>query len=140
MAPHLSRSIHDCRGSTAVEFAFVAPILLVLLFGIVAFGAVIGVDNGLQQLVAEAARASVAGLTDAERKQLAQASLTTNAPSYPFIDPTKLGLSTADPTSSSFQVTVTYDMSGLFAYRLLSGLPLPGAAVKRSAVVQRGGF
>lgn len=140
MMPHLPRLIHDRRGSAAVEFAFVMPIVLVLLFGIVAFGAVVSVDNGLQQLVAEAARASVAGLTDTERKQLAQASVTANAPSYPFIDPTKLGLATADPSSSSFQVTVTYDMSGLFAYRLLSGLPLPAAAVKRSAVVQRGGF
>ena len=140
MAPHLSRSIHDRRGSTAVEFALVAPILIVLLFGIVAFGAIIGVDNGLQQLVAEAARASVAGLSDPERQQLAQASVTANAASYPFIDPTKIGLATTDPTSTSFQVTVTYDMSGLFAYRLLSGLPLPSAAVKRSAVVQRGGF
>jgi Flp pilus assembly protein TadG len=140
MASLLSHSIADSRGSTAVEFAFVAPILFVLLFGIVGFGAVISVDNGLQQLVAEAARASVAGLTDAERKQLAQASVAANAPSYPFIDPTKLGLSTADPTASSFQVTVSYDMSGLFAYRLLPGIRLPAAAVTRSAVVQRGGF
>ncbi len=140
MALHLPRSIHDRRGSTAVEFALVAPMLIVLLFGIVAFGAIIGVDNGLQQLVAEAARASVAGLSDPERQQLAQASVTANAASYPFIDPTKIGLATTDPTSTSFQVTVTYDMSGFFAYRLLSGLPLPSAAVKRSAVVQRGGF
>ena len=140
MLPAPSALNSDRRGAIAVEFALVAPIVVVLLFGIVAFGAVISVDNGLQQLVAEAARASVAGLTDAERAQLAQASVTANVASYPFIDPTKVALATSDPTASSFQVTVKYDMSGLFAYRLLAGLPLPSPAVKRSAVVQRGGF
>lgn len=132
--------IPDRCGATAVEFALVSPILVVLLFGLVGFGAIISVDNGLQQLVAEAARASVAGLSDAERAQLAQASLTANAKSYPFIDPTRINLVTSDPTASSFQVTVRYDMSGLFAYRMLAGLPLPSPAVARSAVVQRGGF
>ena len=140
MSPHLSRWILDRRGATAVEFALVAPMLILLLFGIVAFGAVLSVQNGLQQLVAEAARASVAGLSDTERTQLAQAVVTANAGSYAFIDPTKIGLSTSDPTVSSFKVTVTYDMSGLFAYGLLSNLPLPNPAVTRSAVVQRGGF
>lgn len=140
MSSALQSLISDRRGVTAVEFALVAPILIALLFGLVAFGAVISVDNGLQQLVAEAARASVAGLSDAERAQLAQASLAANAKSYPFIDPARITLSTSDPTSSSFQVTVKYDMSGLFAYRLLASLPLPSAAVARSAVVQRGGF
>lgn len=139
--PHRSPKMSsDARGSTAVEFALVAPVLTALLFGILAFGAVISVHNGLQQLVAEAARASVAGLSDAERAQLAQASVAANVAAYPFIDATKLTLSTSDPTATSFQVTVNYDMSGLFAYRLLRGLPLPGAAVRRSAVVQRGGL
>ncbi|RYC31197.1 pilus assembly protein [Lichenibacterium minor] len=140
MPHHIPRWILDRRGATAVEFALVMPILVMLLFGIVAFGAVIGVDNGIQQLVAEAARASVAGLSDPERAQLAQAFVSANAASYPFIDPTRIALSTSDPTATSFQVTVRYDMSGLFAYRMLSGLPLPSPAVARSAVVQRGGF
>ena len=140
MPPHLSRLILDRRGATAVEFALVAPMLFLVLFGIVGFGAVISIQNGLQQLVAEAARASVAGLSDPERKQLAQAAVTANIGSYPFIDPTKVALSTSDPTVSSFMVTVHYDMSGLFAYGLMSSLPLPNSAVTRSAVVQRGGF
>ena len=140
MPPHLSRLILDRRGATAVEFALVAPMLFLVLFGIVGFGAVISIQNGLQQLVAEAARASVAGLSDAERKQLAQVYVNNNASGYPFIDPTKIVLSTGNPSVSSFMVTVHYDMSGLFAYNLMSSLPLPGTAVTRSAVVQRGGF
>ena len=140
MSARLLTIMSDKSGATAVEFALVTPILVVLSFGLVAFGAIVSVDNGLQQLVAEAARASVAGLSDAERTQLAQASVAANAKSYPFIDASKINMLTSDPTASSFQVTVRYDMSGLFAYRMLSGLPLPSPAVARSAVVQRGGF
>ena len=140
MPPRLSRLILNQSGATAVEFALVAPMLIIVLFGIVGFGAVISIQNGLQQLVAEAARASVAGLSDPERKQLAQAVVTANVGSYPFIDPTKVVLSTSAPTVNSFMVTVRYDMSGLFAYSMLSSLPLPNPAVTRSAVVQRGGF
>ena len=140
MLPSITRLFCDRRGATAVEFAFMAPILLVLMFGIVGFGAVMSVDNGLQQLVAEAARASVAGLSDAERIQLAQASVAANVAAYPFIDARKLTLSTGNPSPTSFGVTAQYDMSGLFAYRMFAFLPLPSPAVTRSAVVQRGGF
>ena len=111
-----------------------------LLFGIVAYGSIISVHNGLQQIVAEAARASVAGLSDAERAALAQASVTTGAPSYAFIDPSKMTMSFDDPTASSFRVSANYDMSNMAAYHLLSWLPLPPAKVTRQAVVQRGGF
>lgn len=140
MAPSLSSLIRDRRGTSAVEFALVAPIFLTLVFGIVAFGAVISLDNGLQQIVAEAARASVAGLNDAERAQLAQGSVTSNVASYAFIDPTKMTLTFDDPSPTSFRVSVKYDMSKLFAYHLLTSLPLPSPVVTRQAVVQRGGF
>lgn len=49
--------LQNCRGATAVEFAFVAPLMLTLVFGIVSYGSIISVNNGLQQIVAEAARA-----------------------------------------------------------------------------------
>jgi len=35
---HLKKTIKDERGQTMTEFAFVLPILLVLLFGIIQFG------------------------------------------------------------------------------------------------------
>ena len=130
----------DCHGTAAVEFAFVAPLFVTLMLGIVAFGSVISVNNGLQQIVAEAARASIGGLSDSERDGLARASISNNVRSYAFIDPTKMTVSTADPTSNSFQVSVTYDMSTLIAYHLLNFLPLPPPLVTRQAVVQRGGF
>ena len=134
------RWIPDQRGTSAVEFAFVAPLFITLLLGIVAFGSVISVDNGLQQIVAEAARASIGGLSDTERDQLARASVTNTVASYAFIDPNKMSVSTDDPSTGAFRVSVTYDMSSLIAYQLIRFLPLPMPVVTRSAVVQRGGF
>ena len=59
----------DAGGSSAVEFAIVAPVLIALFAGIVVFGLYLGAMSSLRQLAAEAARASVAGVTDAERAQ-----------------------------------------------------------------------
>ena len=59
------------RGSSAVEFALVAPVLFLLFAGIAVFGICLGAAHNLRQIAAEAARASVAGVTDAERANLA---------------------------------------------------------------------
>jgi Flp pilus assembly protein TadG len=61
-----------CRKATAaVEFAIIFPIFLMLLFGIISFGAYLAVVHGIQQLAAEATRAAIAGLSDSERVTLA---------------------------------------------------------------------
>ncbi len=73
MMNRIESLLKDCHGATAVEFAFIAPIMLTLVFGIVAYGSIISVNNGLQQLAGEAAKASLAGLTDPDRTQLAKA-------------------------------------------------------------------
>ena len=140
MSMLLADAVRDRRGATVVEFAFVAPLFLALMFGIVAFGAIVTIDNGLQQIVAEAARASVAGLTDAERAQLAQSSVTSTVSSYAFIDPARVTLSFDAPSATTFRVSVRYDMSKFVAYHLLASLPLPNPVVTRQAIAQRGGF
>jgi Flp pilus assembly protein TadG len=49
----------------------VLPIVLTVVFGIVLFGSYLAVVHGVQQLTAEAARASVAGMTETERSTAA---------------------------------------------------------------------
>lgn len=90
MPPALSRLVRNQRATTAIEFAFVAPILLLLLVGIMGYGYVFGIYHSIQQIAAEAARSSVSGLSDAERSQIARDFITANASSYAFIDPAKL--------------------------------------------------
>ena len=130
------------NGTSAVEFAMVAPLFIMLLFGTITYSSIMATYSGIQQLVAEAARASVAGLSDSERDQLARAFVATNVSAYPFLDPTKLTVATAATggATPTFQVTVRYDMSAMFYYALSGLLPLPASTIARSAVVQRGGF
>jgi len=132
----------DHRGTSAVEFALVAPILFAVVFGIVCYGTVLGTYHGVQELASEAARASVGGLSDQERAQLAYAYVRTNVGSYAFIDPTKLlvaSQSTGNP-ATAYQVTVTYDMSQSFVYRMGGFVPMPDPLIQRSAVVRFGGY
>jgi Flp pilus assembly protein TadG len=131
----------ETDGVSAVEFALVSPIILVLLFGIVCFGTVENTYIGVQQLTSEAARASVAGLSDTERSQIVQTFITSNIGSYAFLDPTKISAtsSTINANPSTYQVSVTYNMSGSFIYQFGSFLPLPSPLVQRSAVVLNGG-
>jgi Flp pilus assembly protein TadG len=132
-----------CRdAATAVEFALVFPIFLIVLFGIISFGAYLGVVHGVQQIAAEAARAAVAGITDAERVSLAQNNINANIASYPLIAPARLTLDSAatDPATSVFAITVRYDASDMFIFNLPNFVPAPAPTIIRSAAIQRGGY
>ena len=107
--PRFARCI---RAASAVEFAMLLPLFLVLVFGIVVFGAYLTMVHGVQQLAAEAARSSVAGLSEVERVSLAENYVTTNAGSYPLLQPGHLTVSAATSGSDVFVVTVNYDASG----------------------------
>jgi len=120
----------------------VSPVLFALIFGIICYGTILGTYHGVQELASEAARASIGGLSDAERSQLARTYVQSNAGSYAFIDPTKTTItaqSTGTP-ATAYRVTVSYDMASSFVYRLASFLPMPSPVIQRSAVVQYGGF
>lgn len=130
------------RGASAVEFALVMPLFLMLVFGIIAFGSYFAVVHGVQQLAAEAARSSIAGLTEAERKSLAETYVTTNAAAYPLISPGNLAISAGSSPSdvNVFTVTVNYDASGMLIYALPPFVPLPPQQIARSAAIPRGGY
>jgi Flp pilus assembly protein TadG len=132
----------DCRAASAVEFAFIAPVFLILLFGIIAFGSYLALVHGVQQLTAEAARASIAGLSDAERLSLAQNNITSNVGSYPMLAADRLTVQSAatDATTGTFKVTVQYDASGMFIFSLPHMIPMPNPVIIRTAAIQRGGY
>jgi Flp pilus assembly protein TadG len=130
------------QGTSAVEFAMILPVFLVLLLGIFAYGSYFALVHGLQQLTAEAARASIAGLTDSERQSLAYSSITLNLNRYPFLIPNDLKLKQAstDPATSTFSVTVSYDASDMFIFNLPNFIPMPPPIIVRTAAIQRGGY
>lgn len=128
-------------GATAVEFAIMLPVFLTIIFGIVVFGSYLTMVHGVQQLAAEAARTSIAGLNDSERNGLATAYVTSSASGYPLLDATKLNVVTAPSGSDPnvFVVTVRYDASSSLIFALPFVPPLP-SLIARSAVIPNGGF
>ena len=132
----------DRKGVAAVEFALVFPIFVIMIFGIVIFGSYLVVVHGVQQLAAEAARSSVAGLTDSERASLAQNYVTANVQYYPLMSPNRITVDAAASSSNAnvFVVTVTYDDSSSFIYFLPQFLPAPSPTIVRSAAIPYGGY
>lgn len=140
---HLLRAAaRNTSGATAIEFAFVAPVFLCMLAGILVYGLYFGVANSVQQLAADAARASVAGITDAERSSIAKKHVTDAASSFVFINPSYTTV-TAQPSvkdANIFEVTVSYDASRLPIWSFDGLLPTPSKTIVRSSAIQRGGY
>jgi Flp pilus assembly protein TadG len=135
------RFTHDRLGTAAVEMAIVAPVYILLLAGMLAYGIYFGASHSVQQLASDAARVSVAGLSEAERQSLASAFIARNADGYAFVDASRLSVSVAgnasDPTQ--FEVSVSYDARHLPIWNLLTTLPLPDATITRRSTVRIGG-
>lgn len=68
----------DERGAAAVEFALVLPILLLLLFGIIAYGYMLSFRGSLSQAAAEGARAAAVYQTRAGTTALDEAQKAVN--------------------------------------------------------------
>ncbi len=136
---HLKR---DRDGASAVEFAIVFPVFLLVFFGILCFGAYLAVVHGVQQLTAEGARASIAGLNDSERLTLAQGNINANVASYPLISASNIAVRSAatDPATGTFTLTVQYDASEMFIFGLPGLVPAPNPIITRTSAIQRGGY
>jgi Flp pilus assembly protein TadG len=140
VAPY--RLLEDRRATSAVEFALVLPIFIAMLFGILIYGSYLVVVHSVQQLAAEAARSSVAGLSDSERSSLAQSYVTANVSYYPLISSKRISVSAAASSGDAnvFVVTVNYDDSNSFIYFLPQFVPVPPSTIVRTAAIPRGGY
>lgn len=129
-------------GAAAVEFAFVFPVALIFFFGLLAYGMYFGAAHSVQQLAADAARASVSGLDNAERTAIAQAHVEASGGSYPFLRADRISVLAealeADP--SQFRVRVSFNSEDLPIWALSGLIPLPRKTIERVAVIKRGGY
>jgi Flp pilus assembly protein TadG len=88
MAGGVARRRHERRGehgAAAVEFALVAPILLLLVFGIISYGYMLSFRQALSQGAAEGARAAAvkpAGTSTATLQTVMQAAVNDALDSY----------------------------------------------------------
>ena len=137
----IKRLVRDRFGTSAVEFAIVAPVFLMILLTFIGFGIYLTVATAIQQVAADAARAAVAGLTAIERSQLATTYITKTTLDYPMIDPSKLKVAVAsDPLNSEqFTVSLEYDATNLPIFSLYSFM-IPDKHIRRFSTIRVGGI
>lgn len=138
----LPRWMRDRSGVAAIEFAIVGPLFFVVLLGVLIFAIYFGTVHSVQQIAAEAARATVQGLTEAERAALAQSQVDSIVSGYPLIDRNYLTVSAATSPSDAnlFNVSISYDASRSIVFAFEGLIPMPPKTIVRSAVVRRGGY
>jgi Flp pilus assembly protein TadG len=136
------RSLKRCEeGSSAVEFAILAPVFLLMLFGFVAYAIYFSAAHSIQQLAADAARISIAGLDEPERDALVHDFIERNAGDYIMVDPAMLEFETGDKDNDpdQYEVTLRYDAGGLPIWNLYVPLPLPSRTIEFASTIRKGG-
>lgn len=133
----LSTLARQSRGNALIEFAFVLPMLAALLFGMVAYGEYFLIAHGAQQLANDAARATVAGLTAAERSTLARERVTAGAGTLALVRTDWVSTDVSE-SGNNVTVTVSVDASAvpLLGTRLI---PMPSSMIRRTAIAHPGG-
>ena len=118
------------------------PVFLLIVLGILTYGIYLGSVHSVEQLAADAARASVAGLSDSERVQIATQHVTTNAGGYPLLNASKIAVEAgASPLDASqFRVMVRFDASDLPIWIMSGIVPMPDRVIERTSIIKRGGF
>lgn len=132
--------LRDREGASAIEFALVAPLFILVLTTIAAYGIYFGAALSVEQIAADAARYSVAGLTPAERSDLALQYIEKATLDNPFIDRNDLTVNVAtDPAApQQFTVSLSYDAKTLPIWNIFS-FPLPSKDIRRFATIRIGG-
>jgi Flp pilus assembly protein TadG len=116
--PRKASRLQGLRGDSgvvALEFALMAPLMLVVLLGAVAFAIHFAILVALIHAASEGARASISGLTDADRQTAAQARVGQVFTSYGAMLPSSQTsvTSQAGTVAGTYQVTVTYNPGAL---------------------------
>jgi Flp pilus assembly protein TadG len=126
----------------AVEFAIVAPILLMLIFAVVIYSIYFAAYLGVRQAAAEGARAAVTGMSTAERSQLAIARATTVMNAYGAL----LGASStatitaAQQGTGMLKVSVSYNISSSPIMGYAAFLPMPSSTIQSNVIVANGSY
>lgn len=122
------RSSRDDRGSQAVEFAILAPVLLLIIAGIVTFGFVFNAQITATQAAREGARLAAICGQDATCLGTVTTQVEAHAPGLSLSDGQIAVTSCpADSPTASATVTITY-VENLHIPPLAAGITLHGIA------------
>lgn len=138
LAKRLSNNI---SGASAVEFAIVASLFLMVALGILAYGIYLSAAHSVSQLAADSARASIAGLNDTERTKIATDHVAAHAADFILLNKNKVTVEAAPLADiNQFQVVVRFDASDLPIWFMSGLVPLPSKTIERTASIKRGGY
>lgn len=128
-------------GSAAVEFAIVAPVFILVLLTMIAYGIYLAAAHAVQQVAADAARTAIAGMSTSERQALANEFIDKSALNYIFLDKRNVNVVVdSDPFNiTQFTVTVEYDATQLPIWSLYS-FALPDQTIRRFSTIRIGGI
>jgi Flp pilus assembly protein TadG len=133
------RMTHCEKGASAVEFALIAPLMLVLVFAIIVYGSWFWMAQSLQMLASDAARVAIAGLSEDERQGLVHGYVRSAGSGAMGLDPEGIEVSVAsDAESISVQLRYAASAHPLQAFAVM--LPPPPEHIVRTAVVRTGGY
>ncbi|MCJ7993150.1 pilus assembly protein [Rhizobium cremeum] len=137
----LSHLTNDTRGTSAIEFAILAPIFFMVVFSMIGYGIYLSASHAVQQITADAARTAVAGLDAAERRRLAEDYVKTSTNEYAFLDERAFAVAVQDDPSNpaQFTVSISYDATDLPIWQLYS-FAMPDKVIRRFATIRVGGI
>ncbi|MDX3884415.1 MAG: pilus assembly protein [Sphingomonas sp.] len=131
-------AIRGDRGAAAVEFALVAPLFLLILLGVVAYGGYFWRAHSLQQVANDAARVAIGGLDAAERASLVHASVAEEIGPLAGLDPGRASVSVRE-VGDAMTVTLDYDASD-DPFLRFGLVPLPDRRIRRTAAIRLTGL
>lgn len=111
---YIARWCRRDEGAVAIEFALLGPILFALLFGIVCVGYALTLSHSVHQLASYTARASVSGIDQAERLELAEAYLEAASANYPLLVQSSItpNLAMSSQPNAAIHVDIAYALDG----------------------------
>ena len=128
-------------GVSAIEFALVSSIFFTLIFGILIYGSYFASLSLINHVAFEAARATVAGLSDDERSTLAHAKADELIASLSgVLDASAVTVNAAATGAGTYAVTVHYHFTALGLMNAISILPLPPADQTATFEISHGGY
>jgi hypothetical protein len=107
------------RGSAAVEFALVLPVLILLIFGIIDFGRMLSAKIILTDAAREGARAAALVSEDEGREKVESITSTLDGPINP---PEVVGCPDPPDPEADATVRITYDFRFITPLSALAGL------------------
>jgi Flp pilus assembly protein TadG len=137
----LQRTRRDTSGASAIEFAIVAPVFFMLIFGIIVYGYYFASLSLVNHIAYESARATISGLSDDERGTLAHARADELIASLSgFLGSDTITVDAASAGDGIYAVTVHHQFNLLNLIGASSLLPLPPSDQTITVQISHGGY